>query len=81
MESVFQLIFHYTTKHRKINYFPGIPFKKKKKISTNKRALKKNKIQTTDMYSKEFNIYKHLLPIFNYLAHYTSILTMHFLDC
>jgi len=39
LESVFQLIFHYTTKHRKIIYFSGIHFLKGNYFSTNKQGL------------------------------------------
>jgi hypothetical protein len=35
--SVFQLIFHYTTKYQKIIYFSGIHFKKKNYFPANKR--------------------------------------------
>jgi hypothetical protein len=39
LESVFQLIFHYTTKHRKIIHFPGIHFPKKNYFPVNKWGL------------------------------------------
>jgi len=41
LKSVFQLIFHYTTKHRKIIHFPGIHFPKENYFPANKRGLKK----------------------------------------
>jgi hypothetical protein len=41
LESVFQLIFHYTTKHRKIIHFLGIHFPKKNYFTASKRGLRK----------------------------------------
>jgi len=38
LESVFQLIFHYTTKHQKIIHFPGIHFPKGNYFPANKQA-------------------------------------------
>jgi hypothetical protein len=43
LESVFQLIFHYTTKHWKIIHFPGIHFPKKNYFPANKRGLRLEK--------------------------------------
>jgi len=43
LESVFQLIFHYTTKHQKIIHFSGIHFPKENYFPANKRDLKKYK--------------------------------------
>jgi hypothetical protein len=37
LETVFQLIFHYTTKHQKIIHFPGIHFPKGNYFPANKR--------------------------------------------
>jgi len=37
--NVFQLIFHYTTKHQKIIYFPGIHFPKENYFPANKQGL------------------------------------------
>jgi len=39
LKSVFQLIFHYTTKHRKIIHFPGIHFSKGNYFPANKWGL------------------------------------------
>jgi hypothetical protein len=39
LESVFQLIFHYTTKHWKIIHFPGIHFPKKTTFQQTNGAL------------------------------------------
>ena len=39
MKSVFQLIFHYITKHQKIIHFSGIHFPKKNYFAVNKRDL------------------------------------------
>ena len=39
LENIFQLIFHYTTKHQKIIHFSGIHFPKKNYFPTNKQGL------------------------------------------
>ena len=61
LESVFQFIFHYTTKHRKIIHFPGIYVTKKNYFPANKRGVDLKTLKLIERYEVIIKIKKLII--------------------